>query len=85
MITEHTIVELVERLEHAVTCPADISKQAWANETKNLIYDVRNDIDKENYGLENFVLREEYDELKKENDELHDEIIELEDLLEDYE
>lgn len=86
MITERTIVDLVERLEDATK--AILSKEGrtqWVKDSENLVYDVRSAIDKNDYGFENLVLKEDYEELKRENDTLHDEIIELEEKISDLE
>ena len=48
------------------------------NDTESLIYDVRNDHDKQRYAFDGLVPKEELDELNAENDRLHDRILDLE-------
>ena len=87
MIKETTISELVERLDTAHKALGGNRKPdaTWMKDTENLIYDVRTDIDKGNWGFDELVSKEAYDEVQAENDELHDRILDLESELEEAE
>lgn len=86
MINEDTIVGMVERLEYFTKLARD-GKQCLdkrlLNDTESLIYDVRNDIDKNQYGFDGLVSKDDYDELEKENDRLYDKISDLEEQLDE--
>lgn len=86
MINESTIVQMVERLEY-FTKLARSGKQCIDKrllyDTESMTYDVRNDLDKNQYDFEGLVSKEEYDELQRENDRLYDRVSDLEDQLDE--
>ena len=81
MVKEETIVKMADRLEY-FTKLARIGQRCMdkrmLNDTESLIYDVRNDHDKQRYAFDGLVPKEELDELSAENDRLHDRILDLE-------
>ena len=86
MINENTIVQMVERLEYftkLVRSGKQCIDKRLLYDTESMTYDVRNDIDKNQYDFEGLVPKEDYDELKKENDHLYDKISDLEDQLDE--
>ncbi len=86
MISERTIVQMVERLEYftklARTGFKCLDKRMLCD-TESMTYDVRNDLDKNQYNFEGLVSKEEYDELQRENDRLYDQVSDLEDQLDE--
>lgn len=86
MINESTIVQMVERLEYFTKLARAGFKcldKRMLCDTESMTYDVRNDLDKNQYGFEGLVSKEEYDELQKENDRLYDQVSDLEDQLDE--
>lgn len=86
MINESTIVQMVERLEYFTKLARAGFKcldKRMLCDTESMTYDVRNDLDKNQYGFEGLVSKEEYDELQKENDRLYDRVSDLEDQLDE--
>jgi predicted nuclease with TOPRIM domain len=86
MINESTIVQMVERLEYFTKLARGGFKcldKRMLCDTESMTYDVRNDLDKNQYDFEGLVSKEEYDELQKENDRLYDQVSDLEDQLDE--
>ena len=86
MINESTIVQMVERLEYFTKLARAGFKcldKRMLCDTESMTYDVRNDLDKNQYDFEGLVSKEEYDELQKENDRLYDQVSDLEDQLDE--